>query len=284
MLAEHRIVFDERDDELWALCPNPDHDDHNPSWSINVESGLHRCFACGYAGRVEQLIADLEGHGDWRSIVDRAGTYLVTGSPVQPAVAGPVVETTDPALLASFSDPPLDALERRRVTLGSCEAYRVRYDEGRWVLPVFTDDGLLGWQYKVDEHGGAVWNYPKGMRMRGSLFGFGVANPSHVTLVVESPLDAVRLHSMGYDAVATWGAGVSVEQMAMIALHPRILLAFDNDPAGDRAVERCIDHLADRVRSLQIFFYGEITAKDVGDMTDDEIATGVEDSYHAAFW
>jgi hypothetical protein len=33
-----------------AICPN--HDDHDPSLSIDAEQGLYNCFVCGYGGQL----------------------------------------------------------------------------------------------------------------------------------------------------------------------------------------------------------------------------------------
>jgi DNA primase len=36
--------------EVQGLCPF--HDDHRPSLSVNIKTGLFRCFACGVGGDV----------------------------------------------------------------------------------------------------------------------------------------------------------------------------------------------------------------------------------------
>ena len=46
--------------EVTALCPNPDHHDHRPSWSINSNKlsekfGMHNCFSCGFRGDIVHL-------------------------------------------------------------------------------------------------------------------------------------------------------------------------------------------------------------------------------------
>lgn len=50
----------QNDDEISARCPF--HDDHNPSFSANIQSGLWRCFAgCGqgnYSQFLDRLVAD----------------------------------------------------------------------------------------------------------------------------------------------------------------------------------------------------------------------------------
>lgn len=43
-----------------ALCPF--HDDHNPSLSVNLETGLWNCFACGEKGNASGFYMRLNGH------------------------------------------------------------------------------------------------------------------------------------------------------------------------------------------------------------------------------
>ena len=53
-----------RGSELSAPCPMHEdrvgRPDANPSWSINIDTGLLNCFSCGYRGSVITLIADVK--------------------------------------------------------------------------------------------------------------------------------------------------------------------------------------------------------------------------------
>ena len=42
-------------DELFFLCPNPEHDDHDPSCSVNLKTGIFYCFGCGFKGNLKKL-------------------------------------------------------------------------------------------------------------------------------------------------------------------------------------------------------------------------------------
>src|SRR4030067_1882436 len=44
--------------EALGLCPF--HSDHNPSLSVNIESVLYNCFACGAAGDVFKFYQDIK--------------------------------------------------------------------------------------------------------------------------------------------------------------------------------------------------------------------------------
>lgn len=48
-----------KNNEAMAHCPFPDHEDSNPSFSFNTESGLYFCHGCNKNGHVTQLVKDL---------------------------------------------------------------------------------------------------------------------------------------------------------------------------------------------------------------------------------
>lgn len=53
------IAYRQQGDELHALCPA--HVDRKPSWSINLHTGQHHCFSCGWGGGVSMLVAKVIG-------------------------------------------------------------------------------------------------------------------------------------------------------------------------------------------------------------------------------
>ena len=55
------IDAEERGNEAVALCPNPDHDDRHASWSCNLDTGEHHCFACGFGGSFMLLVGKMLG-------------------------------------------------------------------------------------------------------------------------------------------------------------------------------------------------------------------------------
>lgn len=55
------IDVDKSGNELWMKCPNPDHDDKNPSASINIDPDSKKflcfsCFGCGCSGRLPKML------------------------------------------------------------------------------------------------------------------------------------------------------------------------------------------------------------------------------------
>lgn len=57
------VLTEQRNRELQGYCPmhleRVGREDHNPSWSMNSESGVHHCFSCGYKGTLLTLVAEI---------------------------------------------------------------------------------------------------------------------------------------------------------------------------------------------------------------------------------
>lgn len=296
-----------RGDEILALCPGHEgrtgRRDNNPSWSVNTESGVHHCFSCGFKGSLLTLVAEvLQLKTDWdRLDLDAAKAWLRKHTDVDlEALAKQLSEMKDAyiaitkpvgmseARLAIFDDAPDWALKARGLTAESAAAYGVRYklDGDQWITPIRDEAGkLMGWQEKgqLDRH---FFNRPAGIQKSRSLFGLN-AWQSGTMIVVESPLDAVRIHSVGIPgAVATYGALVSDEQLNMMRRADRLIFALDN-PRVDDAGAKALRDLVKRTRTMgmecRFFDYQHTRAKDPGDMTPKEIEQGVNKARHMAY-
>lgn len=69
--------------EIWSLCPSPDHKDSSPSWSINVNPdsdrfGAHNCFSCGYRGNFLTLTKDKLSHSTGKEVsIEQASKFII---------------------------------------------------------------------------------------------------------------------------------------------------------------------------------------------------------------
>ena len=296
-------VTAEQGDELQGLCPMHEERtgraDRNPSWWINADSGMSICFSCDYRASLSGLVADVlglrtkGGLPDW----DAAEKWLAGyRDPLEVASRKfkerewqrgdrqrPVPMTE--ARLALFDPPPEWALEARSLNAPSAKHYGVLWDEKEqaWITPLRTPEGeLMGWQAKGQ--GNRLFrNRPAGIQKSQTLYGIDVWEGPRM-IVVESPLDCVRLRTAGYDgAVATFGASVSDRQVELMTRADEIILAFDRDEAGYHALEKFYDNGLKRGIDFKQFAYSrtDSDAKDPGDMTDAEITTGIHHALHS---
>lgn len=240
--------------ELWAQCPQHEvrtgKPDHKPSWSINTETGAHFCFSCGYKGGLATLVRDLRGEkaaSEFEAQIEQSGrTADVNTSAIKQKALGwktrkPRERGIHEIELYAFSDiiPP-EALEQRNITQDDCVEYGVLWDEKdeSWILPFRLPTGeLLGWQRKSST-GRFFHNEPKTMEKSRTVFGYHVAEEYEAIVVVESPLDAVRLFGLRYPAVAIAGSVVSESQVRLLSGFRRVIFALDNDEAGHKEMKR----------------------------------------------
>jgi len=266
-------------------------EDGHPSWSINLGTGLFLCFSCGYRGSVITLISDLKGVSfDVAKTLtvkpDMQATVLKIPAAYVAVHANP---TLSDARLQKFTVPPAWARRRRHLTTESCALYGVRWDPTNelWITPIRkpTTNELLGWQEKGETHR-VFRNFPTNVKKSQTLFGYDVFEGGRM-IVVESPLDAVRLHASGVQgAVAAMGAVVSKAQILLMSAADEVVFCMDN-PATDKAGRvSSLSLLHDTkgvLKSVRFFNYNGIDAKDPGDMTEAQIDQGISDAKSRAY-
>jgi 5S rRNA maturation endonuclease (ribonuclease M5) len=301
------IAADSRAHEANGLCPlhkeRTGKEDSNPSWWINLETGMHICFSCGYKGNLLQLIADIQGFyidvwgkekaydykaaEDWLRTIHHANPEQlldVLRSLPTYIVSSPKPLDMSEARLAIFDSPPSTAISSRRLTEEAVRSYSVLWDTQKksWILPLREPhfNKLMGWQEKgtVDRY---FRNRPTGLQKSKTLF--GIENQQEdMVVVVESPLDCVRIASAGVPgAVAVCGSSVSEDQVKLLRYSDKIIAAFDNpslDKAGLKAAKEMREYARKYGLNLYYFNYGESMKKDPGDMTDEEILWGIENA------
>jgi hypothetical protein len=298
-------------DNAKAICPMHERitgsPDHNPSWFIHLETGQHICFSCGYKGNLQQLVCDvkelyttvwgLEGN---QYDYSAANNWLATAIEVtiddlkQKFASLPQYITPPPrplpmseSRLALYIPPTEEALDSRAITAEAAEKYGVLWNDrtATWILPVREahTNKLIGWQEKGTIER-TFKNRPPGMQKSKTLFGVNQMQED-IAIVVESPLDCVRIESSGITgSVATFGAIVSEAQVKLLRFSNKVIAAFDN-PNVDAAGKKACDQMRDWARKYGInlfyFNYGTTGKKDPGDLTDEEIAWGIENAKSA---
>lgn len=278
--------------EVWATCPNPEHDDANPTnYSVNVESGDGFCFACGFRHEgltsLVAMLLKLDGWHASRWLRDRGATVSARLERIQERRDPSRRTDFDPgeysieSQFAVFSDPPASALRERELTRDAVVDYGVRWNDaaGTFILPVHSPRGsLIGWQERTKPR---PKNHPYGLKKKTTLFGVEIFR-GKTAILVESPLDAVRLWSEGVDGgLSSFGARVSPAQMQLIiARASRLLIALDDDEAGISMTEELVAQYAHRI-PIHCFEYGDAAGKDPGELTTHEILRGIREARFA---
>jgi len=280
--------YSNRGYEIQAECPAHEertgHKDRNPSFYINADSGAFICFSCGWKGSLYTLINYKQGDIDARSWLDSEqglSARFNRATREQPKIQEQTYITE--SMLSAFVEPPSDALKSRGLTSNAARDYGLCWDRHNknWIIPIreASTGKLLGWQEKGYDRR-YFRNYPTGIQKSHSLFGYD-KYVSGDMIVVESPLDVIRLASLGIlGGVATYGALVSNHQFNLIRGGDRIVLAMDNDEAGHKSNMSLYNMCKDMEKEAWFFNYNGLDVKDIGGMSLDEVRFGLDNSKH----
>ena len=263
-------------------------EDHNPSWSINADTGAHNCFSCKFRGNLSSLIEYVQGIGfdeakAWISTGDKnlskAYERLFTPAPLEQNL-NPITES----MLSAFSLPPTEALASRGITQLAASYYEILWDEQKqnWITVIRDpySKKLLGWQEK-GYRGRYFRNYPTGVNKSSAIFGYQQYNGGEM-IVVESPLDVARLASVGvFGGVSTFGSAVSNSQLKLIRSAEKVIFAMDNDEAGLVSSVSLLEYVKAMGMECWFFNYSQTDMKDVGGMSKSEIMFGLENAKHS---
>tara|TARA_B100000953_G_scaffold281843_1_gene259575 strand:- start:1053 stop:1760 length:708 start_codon:yes stop_codon:yes gene_type:complete len=209
---------------------------------------------------------------------------LKAGTP-DPAEAQPSV---DLSTYRKFVSVPEQLLEYRRIDPVVAQRFGIRWDPQprHWIIPIISSTGdLWGWQAKGK---GYFRNVPTGVPKSRTLFGIERFK-AQVAVLVESPLDVVRLASLRpgllTHGLASFGAHVSTYQLNLMSRWAdTIVIALDNDEAGICAAERVARDCPRPRGGINYLRYEHTNAKDIGDMTNDELEEALTGASALPWW
>jgi len=268
--------------EITGRCPvhhkYKGRDSTRYSWAINSESGLWHCWTCGAKGNLGHLVSALSADPKMLWNVQRhlivSGLRKDTDEVVD---RPPAVNWSE---YARFAPLPPQILELRQLSEIEARRFGIRFDTSNksLIIPIVSPIGeLLGWQAKKS---GWFNNYPEGVRKGSTLFGIERAI-ENTALLVESPLDVVRFHSVvpsGVSALASFGAAVSKEQIRLLCdRFDKLIIAMDNDSSGRVSARQLFQVLPAFRHGTFFWSYSSNDCKDIGEMTDNQIINGLAD-------
>lgn len=255
---EYLHVAERYGDEVMARCIF--HDERDASMQFNVASGLFICFSCGARGNSKTLQRELglrfrEGEidvADLRARID--------------ALRNPTTDDILPTLEESWLRRyqfPTDYWSERGFDKHTVAAFDLGYDPmGEFVtIPVRDIRGnLLGVIKRFLGDIGPRYREPKGFKKSANLFGSWLVeedeDASYVVLV-EGPIDAMKVWQAGHPALAIYGSSLSPQQARILRRTGlrRIILFFDDDKAGRKCTDSTLGlHEAKRGRKTHRWY------------------------------
>jgi len=272
----------------WA-CPF--HQGHNPT-AFAVSKDRFYCWSCEASGDVIAWMIQRENL-DFKTAVQQAAVMagVDLGGPILPRLSRPdprrpirsarpllhppdldwqrsshfYVQKCQAYLWNEINQAALDYLRQRGLKDETIEQAQLGYDPGRQIItiPWYIKDELWRLGTKSLAEGGKA---PLFAGFKQGLYNADRLTPEQPVLLLEGEFDALIVQQEVGDlvvAVATGGVtlGRQIKWVGRLIQMPQVLVAFDDDPAGDKAAGwwlKVLPHNAQRCRPLG--------AKDPNDM------------------
>jgi len=288
-----------------ARCPLSTHsgNDRNPSFSINRNKKLFNCFACGRGGTLINLVSDVKSCS-FEDAVAFCRTYSLSlqtnsGSAlaerIEKLINSQKMEIKEPAIPVfskNLINPWVENLEEtdfflnRGISLEVSSLLLLGYDSqhqrGSYVgpaviIPHIFRKKLVGYQERWINAPSNIPKYTntKDFPKKSTLYNYDNVEDDHDIVVVESAITVAYLATLGYSAIATFGASVQQEQIRLIknicSVGNKIILSFDNDEAGRNATKKVVNQLKNTV-PLFVVDPPDQDKGDLNDLTPDEVS------------
>lgn len=274
--------FKENGDNIQTNCPfHKGGQERKPSFGVNGSKNKCHCFTCGWSGGIDVLVSEMFGYND-------SGVYGKRW------------------LMRRFNSTEIEhrnisiSFERRKSTANTAsyvseeELDSYRYYHTYWAKRGITDEGLielfdLGYDSETDcitmpvrDISGQClfvarrsvrtkfFNYPRNVeKPLYGLYELGLQQDYPCEIYVcESMIDALTIWQYGKYAVALNGLGTEYQFKQLSELPCRVLiLATDNDEAGQRARERLRRNIKGKIIKELVIPDGK---KDINDLTQEE--------------
>lgn len=283
-------IVSETGTDFLCLCPFH-HNTDSPAFAVSYSKGLYICYNqnCNSAGTILDLVMELTQRNNFEALRFIQSNKLTSAEILEEELKDLLDEKPE---FTAFSQETLDKLFRdlknskeakdyflsRKIGFEAMDYFKLGYStvQNMVTVPLHSPDGLPVGIIGRSIQGKSFKNSPNLPRNK-TMFNLHRAKREGGTIImVESSFDAIRLWQAGYpNAVATLGGSISdINIQHLNKYASTIIVMTDNDNAG-----RALGHtIANKLKNKNILWasydYGIVyphSAKDVGDLTDEEI-------------
>lgn len=288
-------VVSETSNDFLCLCPFHGNR-HTPSFSVSHQKGLYLCFnpSCGASGNIVELVKNMTQRNEYEALRFIMSAKQEAAAHFEDELAEVLDDKPD---FEEFSQSTLDKMyeqmdERsesyfagRGINRESIDHFKLGYSKNQdmVIVPVHSPDGVpVGLVGRSIE--GKSFKNSTGLPRNKTMFNIHRAKRmGGAVVIVESSFDAIRVHQSGYpNVVATLGGFISKINIHNLNRNfTKVIIMTDADPAG-RELGKTIASSLKNKEILWAHYSNDMLyphdAKDVGDMTEEEVKTCIENA------
>lgn len=300
------IEGEERNDEFWFLCPNPEHEEQHASCSVNLKTGLWHCFSCGASGNLITLgeLVLRRSRKDVHDLLEPSNpdAQLARLQNRLDALRALREETRDPApyvpvpTLDAYADRPMNYMYDRGLQDEVLNRYCVKFCRHDTIptkkgeanitnsvaIPIQIDEEQpLAWCYRatdLSENWQPRYLYTLGVSLVEHWYGWYQSTPDEDVVVVEGPIDALWVAQQGFNVLAMMGTShLNERKLAKLSRFKSLTIFADRDNAGAVATQKLGEALFDRM-PVRVAVYGSWShgAKDPQELAGVDVELAIE--------
>lgn len=278
------LTYSRHGNEVKSQCPFTElhlaGQDRNPSFTVNLESGVYFCNACGSKGNMHTFYCatrHVDKQEGWFALGDALGLERPTDIDSRPMI--------DPALPSKYHQALMQSTgvirdvlrDKRGLTDETLNKFMIGWDGERITIPIYDENcelvNLRRYKWNSYEDSTKMINYEDQF---GNAYGENrVYGIEHLTddrckaiVWCEGEWDRLVAEQLGIPA-CTMTAGANnfrIEWLKLLKRKKRIYICYDNDAAGKRATEFLVEQLRGTTEVYVVNWPAEWREK--GDITD----------------
>lgn len=280
ILAYYNICLSTYSNKI--VCPFPDHKESEPSFHLRQEKNSFKCFGCGRGGSAIDFVMGMERvdvYSAIRILADRYNMHLGDHFNQEQKYFDSFA-----LYILKHQEKAFSYLKSRKVSEKVISAFNIGYCpktfpslsekytefylksgiiypnfpkgyhwslQNRIVFPVKTSSGYyLGFVGRTDNKDEDTRYLNSKFEKSKTLFGWNIAKKyiyqKQVVYLVEGIFDVLAFYSQGiYNVVSTLGTSLSNEQKNLLSNNLNIILVYDGDSAGQKAILKIAESIKD---------------------------------------
>jgi DNA primase len=290
-------IVSETGTDFLCLCPFH-HNVDSPAFAVSYSKGLYICYNqnCDSSGTVLDLVKQLTNRNDFEALRFISANKQTEAEAFEDGLKDLLddkpefTEFPQETLNKLYSDivqnpKAIDYFRSRHILVDAIDYFKLGYSEKQDMVtvPLHSPDGLPVGIIGRSIEGKAFKNSPNLPRNK-TMFNLHRAKREGGTIiVVESSFDAIRLWQAGYpNAVATLGGSISDVNIQHLNKYASTVIIMTDADAAGKALGMTIANKLKNKNVLWAKYDHNVmyphSAKDVGDMTDEEIKQCVKNA------
>lgn len=240
-------------------CLNPTHNDKHPSFSINCETGFGKCFSCGFIVKKDFW---LDGELDDEMIeqIETASLYVEAHNMINSS--SPVLTNFPEELLPPYAKAVPDGwrgFTAETLTKNNMYLCEKGFYSDRVIMPIFNKDNeIAGFNTRTTIDAEPKYLYNKNLDVKNLAYPL-LDNKTDYVIVTEGMLDALSLQQLGYPVITNFGVADNFGKLKIQYLLSKgvetILLAFDQDEAGEKGMEALLKNNITEIFEVKLLKY-----------------------------